>query len=960
MSARSCKRLAVILLVSGLVVLVSFFIPGNAKSIAVSLPSAVPPEPYPFSDRYPAKIDLTDPLDYERLIASGIDIGELHPADPTHLFPAPESPFEPLIATVYINDLEADRLAQLGLQAVPIPNEGWRAYRQYGPGSGAPDAWPTYDEFVTRMQNITAAYTETARLISIGTSVQGRPIWALKISDNPDVEEDEPEFKYSAAVHGDETVGIEITLRLAELLLSNYGFDPYYTNLVNEMEIWLIPIHNPDGYAAGSRYNAHGQDLNRDFPDRITDPNNTIVGREPETQAFMLFGFQQRFVMGVNYHGGSQVVNVPWDSVIASNPDYAPDDAIFLNYGVGYSSRNPMIWTGGFPNGITRGWEWYIIRGGMQDWAYHWEGEHHVTIELSFTKSPPYDQMDTYWNANRDAMLWWMERALDGVRGRVLNALSGAPVEAAVDVDQIQKAVFTDPDVGDYHRLLLPGTYTLTASAPGYLSQSLPVTVTSGITAEVRDFMLVPLPDLSLSEKTASAAWKLPGEALTYQIVLRNAGIETQSWLTDTLPADLTWSGVLSSTQGVAGYANGQVTWSGNLAYQQAVTLTYGVTLNQCLPGSSQLINSAEIREAMGQSLTRAAVVQVTNDPPAPPTAPQPPDGSHLQPLQLQITWISGTELNCESPTYSLAFGTTSPPPLFATDLVSPTFDLSGLLPDTTYYWQVIASDGISQTAGEIWQFTTQPAAGLNTSFKEVSETTAAPGSSLVYTLTVSNTGAPAQVMVTDTLPVSVTWNGYLSAASGNPLYNNGQIFWETWLDTGQWITMTYGVTLHQCLPAGMVVNNVALLDDAKGLVLARAAQFQVENTAPPASPGGLPQNGAADQSFRTTLSWQAPLDDNCDRLTYSLAFGINNPPEIVVTDLEDSSFDPGFLQPHTTYYWQVIVSDGFVQTPGSIWQFTTQDYLNFLPLIERGVNLTDLLSPPFPAQVGHKSMKKE
>jgi carboxypeptidase D len=116
----------------------------------------------------------------------------------------------------------------------------------------------------------------------------------LKISDNPDAEEDEPEFKYTSTMHGTEPVGAEMTLRLAELLMQSYGSDPELTELVDEMEIWLCPIHNPDGYVAGTYTNANGVNLNRDFPDRITDPVDDPTGREPETQAFMNFGLATR------------------------------------------------------------------------------------------------------------------------------------------------------------------------------------------------------------------------------------------------------------------------------------------------------------------------------------------------------------------------------------------------------------------------------------------------------------------------------------------------------------------------------------------------------------------------------------------------------------------------------------------------------------------------------------------
>lgn len=462
-------------------------------AVGVAQPPAgesVTPEPFPFSDRYPAQVTLTSPDDLSLLVRLQIDVGNVRPADETSLFPRPDAPFEPLVATLYINDKEAALLESEGLAAEPIPNEGLRAWKLYGPGTEGPEAWPSYEDLEARMQGIASSYPDLVRLVSIGESVQGRDLWALKISDNPDDEEDEPEFKYSSTAHGNESVGTEMTLRLAELLTSSYGGDPGLTQLVDEIEIWLVPLHNPDGYVAGTRYNAHGQDLNRDFPDRITDPSDDPTGREPETQAFMHFGYDHRFVMGANYHTGTLVVNYPWDTV-PSPPDYAPDDAIFYEYSVGYASRNPMIWNGPFANGVTRGWEWYIIRGGMQDWAYHWQGEHHVTIENSYSQPPPYSQMDEYWDAEGPAMIWWMGRVLNGARGLVTDAATGEPLDATVDVLELGKEVRTDPDVGDYHRLLLPGTYTILCSAEGYIDQTWTVDVADGA-ATVKDCEMVP------------------------------------------------------------------------------------------------------------------------------------------------------------------------------------------------------------------------------------------------------------------------------------------------------------------------------------------------------------------------------------------------------------------------------------------------------------------------------------
>ena len=82
----------------------------------------------------------------------------------------------------------------------------------------------------------------------------------------------------------------------------------------------------------------------------------------------MNFESEHRFVMGANYHGGEQVLNYPWDAVAAPGdpmiPAYAPDDQLFYDFGVGYTSRNPDLWNNPyFDYGITRGWEWYRSRG---------------------------------------------------------------------------------------------------------------------------------------------------------------------------------------------------------------------------------------------------------------------------------------------------------------------------------------------------------------------------------------------------------------------------------------------------------------------------------------------------------------------------------------------------------------------------------------------------------------------
>jgi hypothetical protein len=120
------------------------------------LPTPVSPEPYPNSDIYPAIVYIKTADDLQVLYSQNIDIGGLKPAGGP--YPQSGATFQPAIATVYIDPSQAELLTQAGLTPAPIPNEGYRSFLAYGPGSGAPNAWPTFEQYVSRMQNLAAAH----------------------------------------------------------------------------------------------------------------------------------------------------------------------------------------------------------------------------------------------------------------------------------------------------------------------------------------------------------------------------------------------------------------------------------------------------------------------------------------------------------------------------------------------------------------------------------------------------------------------------------------------------------------------------------------------------------------------------------------------------------------------------------------------------------------------------------
>lgn len=108
-----------------------------------------------------------------------------------------------------------------------------------------------YEEMTNLLRYLNSTYPRLARLHSIGKSVQNRDLWVLEISENVLHRSlGEPMFKYVANMHGDETVGRELMIFLAEYLLKNYGSDARVTYLVNTTDIFLMPSLNPDGFEA--------------------------------------------------------------------------------------------------------------------------------------------------------------------------------------------------------------------------------------------------------------------------------------------------------------------------------------------------------------------------------------------------------------------------------------------------------------------------------------------------------------------------------------------------------------------------------------------------------------------------------------------------------------------------------------------------------------------------------------
>ncbi|HID94255.1 MAG TPA: hypothetical protein EYP60_09200, partial [bacterium (Candidatus Stahlbacteria)] len=103
-----------------------------------------------------------------------------------------------------------------------------------------------YQEFVDSLTNIAVQHPEIAKLDTIGISYEGREILCLKISDNVNIDEDEPELLFMGLHHAREWPTLEICLFYADTLARAYGVDSQITEIVDSREIWIVPCVNPD------------------------------------------------------------------------------------------------------------------------------------------------------------------------------------------------------------------------------------------------------------------------------------------------------------------------------------------------------------------------------------------------------------------------------------------------------------------------------------------------------------------------------------------------------------------------------------------------------------------------------------------------------------------------------------------------------------------------------------------
>ncbi|PAV83600.1 hypothetical protein WR25_14756 [Diploscapter pachys] len=351
-----------------------------------------------------------------------------------------------------------------------------------------------YSHLTSHIFHLNTKFPNLTHVYSIGQSVEGRQLWVLVVSKHAAKHHKLiPEFKYVGNMHGNEAVGRSLLVALAWSLLHSYNSNLWIRRLVDTTRIHMLFSMNPDGYEESregdhssviGRYNANGKDLNRNFPSRF--PNYFPSGElQPETIAVMNWSRQVSFVLSANLHGGTTLVNYPFDDYPTRGRDSryspTPDNELFVRLAYSYARAHTRMWKKGPrcinddlnmvidpQHGIINGADWYIVPGGMQDWNYLATNCFEITIEINCYKYPYEKDLPFLWNENKYALLHFIDQTHNAVHGFVVDSETGEGIpNATVSIDNKAKIIVTDAH-GEYWRLINQGEYELTVDANHY------------------------------------------------------------------------------------------------------------------------------------------------------------------------------------------------------------------------------------------------------------------------------------------------------------------------------------------------------------------------------------------------------------------------------------------------------------------------------------------------------------
>jgi len=427
-------------------------------------------------------------------------------------------PDAPQVASVFINqgyDVLEDTITASSFEVIVSPDslqqlqtQGYKVdvlsvgkpfreiqAEQQGKGPLIPAGYQDYPAIVDSLYDWEAQYPSLCKVYDL-TTVYGMPatyenrhLYALKISDNVAVDEDEPNFLMVGTHHAREIVPTVICNYSIKQFLTLYGTNTSVTDAVNNYEIWISPVWNADGYAYMFNYdnmwrkNRHpyspgiGVDLNRNYPfgwnsagGGSSDPTSEEYkgpspASEAETQTMMALGHDRHFAYVLDYHSYGREVLYSYLSLFHPFASFLQSEAVRLSTAVGYGGSVRLSSADG------ENYEWHLA----------FNGSYSNLIETHTSFQPTYASAISEAALVWPGTLWELQRPIS-VSGHVTDATTGAPLVANIVLEGVSftngEYYMSEPRFGRYHLFLPPGTYNVNFSAPDHEPQTHQVTVT--------------------------------------------------------------------------------------------------------------------------------------------------------------------------------------------------------------------------------------------------------------------------------------------------------------------------------------------------------------------------------------------------------------------------------------------------------------------------------------------------
>jgi hypothetical protein len=390
-----------------------------------------------------------------------------------------------------------------------------------------PSCYYTYDQISQLLTTYENQYPDIAKKVLIGYSQQDHiPIYAMRITDNVNQDEEEPALLFVGQVHAEEVLGVQITMSNIAEILHNRNQLPYM-QWINQLDLWFVPTLNPEGhnvvtsnldisYRKNKRdnnmngifdfsplvgYDIDGVDINRNFSfnwvhgDTLLQPGGLEVYdyyrgpapmSESENQAIKQLAEQYKFIYSICWHS-SRTGNLSekcYYSYNWKNVRPSPDVAFSASISSGIASQiTKETGTGtysAFPN-LSR-------QGAFHDWMYQQYGTFQSLIECGTSNIQPDSTLmvNTVQRCS-NGVRWLINRALPSssavssssmLTGKIRDAVSNEPLEAEIIIQQHHAPWFrprtSNPITGRFYRPLATGTYTVQIRKKGYWDTIIP------------------------------------------------------------------------------------------------------------------------------------------------------------------------------------------------------------------------------------------------------------------------------------------------------------------------------------------------------------------------------------------------------------------------------------------------------------------------------------------------------